>query len=141
MPAPDRMNTFPFLAKGQADGDAGVQVAGKVQVADGPAVHAPLVVFQLVDDLRRPQLWGSGQGARREDGVDGVHRVAVLPQLPPDGGADVHDVGEALDGQVLLHLYGAEAADLPDVVPAQVHQHVVLGQLLFVGAEALPPAP
>ena len=47
----------------------------------------------------------------------------------------MHDVGEALDGQVLLHLYGAEAADLPNVVPPQVHQHVVFGQLLFVRQE------
>ena len=45
----------------------------------------------------------------------------------------MHDVGEALDGMELLHLNRAEPADLPQIVPPQVHQHIVLGQLLLIG--------
>ena len=45
----------------------------------------------------------------------------------------MHHVGVPLHGAELLHLHRAEFADLPQVVAAQVHQHIVLRQLLFVG--------
>ena len=44
----------------------------------------------------------------------------------------MHHVGEALNAHVPLHLDAAQRADAPDVVAAQIHQHVVLGPLLFV---------
>ena len=44
----------------------------------------------------------------------------------------MHDVGKPLDGMELLHLHGAEFADLAQIVPAQVHQHIVFRQLFFV---------
>ena len=47
----------------------------------------------------------------------------------------MHDVGLALDGVKLLHPDRAEAADLAEVVAAQIHQHIVLGQFLFVGQQ------
>ena len=53
----------------------------------------------------------------------------------------MHDVGEALDGMELLHLNRAEPADLPQIVPPQVHQHIVLGQLLLIGEQLLLHGP
>lgn len=44
----------------------------------------------------------------------------------------MHHMGEALDGVQPLHLDGAKGADLAQVVAPQVHQHIVLGQLLLV---------
>ena len=47
----------------------------------------------------------------------------------------MHHVGEALDRVERFHLHGTEAGDPPQVVPAQVHEHVMLGQLLFIRKE------
>ena len=41
-------------------------------------------------------------------------------------------MGIPLDGVELLHLYRTESADLPQIVAAQINQHVVLCQLLLV---------
>ena len=49
----------------------------------------------------------------------------------------MHDVGVPLDGVQALDLDAAELADLAQVIAAQVHQHVVLGQLLLVGQQLL----
>ena len=47
----------------------------------------------------------------------------------------MHHVGEALDGVQLFHPDRPEAADLAEVVASEVHQHIVLSQLLAVGEQ------
>ena len=44
----------------------------------------------------------------------------------------MHHLGEALNAHVPLHLDAAQRADAPNVVAAQIHQHVVLDPLLFL---------
>ena len=53
----------------------------------------------------------------------------------------MHDVGEALDGVELLHPDRAEPADFPQIVAPQIHQHVVLGQLLLIGQQLFLQGP
>ena len=48
---------------------------------------------------------------------------------------DVHDVRIALDHEALGHLDAADRGDPADVVPAEVEQHDVLGDLLRVGEQ------
>ena len=47
----------------------------------------------------------------------------------------MHDMGEALNGVELLHLDRTEPADLPKIVPPQIHQHIVLRQLFLIGEQ------
>ena len=49
----------------------------------------------------------------------------------------MHHVGVALNHVELLYFHRSELADLPDVVPSEIHQHVVLGEFLGVGEELL----
>ena len=47
----------------------------------------------------------------------------------------MHHMRKTLDRQVSLHFHGAESADPANVVSAQIHQHVVLRQLLLIGKQ------
>ena len=47
----------------------------------------------------------------------------------------MHNVGEALDALVMLHLDCSEAAYPAQIVAPEVNQHIMLGKLLFVGEE------
>lgn len=87
--------------------DAGVHVAGEVDVADGPAVNAALVVLKLTDELAGADLRRAGERSSGEHGLNGVKRVAVIANLAAHGGADVHHVGVALDGVQLFDLHRA----------------------------------
>ncbi len=49
----------------------------------------------------------------------------------------MHDVRVAFDHEALGHRNAADLRDPPDVVPAEVEQHDVLGDLLRIG-EQLP---
>ena len=118
-------------------GDAGVHVAGEVDVADGPAVRPPAVRLQLVNHLHRPHLGGARQGSCRQGRAEGVERRQPRPQRADDGAADVHDVTVALDGHEVGESHAAEFGHPPDVVAAEVHQHDVLGPLLGVGQQLL----
>ena len=44
----------------------------------------------------------------------------------------MHDVGEPLDGHVFFYFHRPKLADLSDIIPSQIHQHIVLGPLFFV---------
>jgi hypothetical protein len=64
------------------DGDAGVEVAGEVDVADGARVGPAAGRLEVVDDLHRPDLRRAGHGARGEDRpqhVDGAEPSRSVP--------------------------------------------------------------
>ena len=49
------IDVIAFLV-GQADADAAVHIASKVDIADGAAIDAAFVAFQFVDDFTGPDL-------------------------------------------------------------------------------------
>src|SRR5215216_3428108 len=118
-----------------AEGDAGVEDAGEVEVADAAGIGAAAVALQVVDDLHGPDLGGprhrAGREARRQH-VEGGHAAGQLTDHVRD---QVHDVGVALDPHELVDPDGAGPADPAEVVAGQVDQHDVLGPLLLVGQE------
>ncbi len=48
----------------------------------------------------------------------------------------MHDVGKPQNFVIAFHLNGAEFRNLPDVVPSEIDQHVVLGELLFISEKS-----
>ena len=59
----------------------------------------------------------------------------IIAYLAAHGRADVHYVREALYRMQAFYLDRAELAYLAKVVAAQIYQHVMFGQLLFVGQQ------
>src|SRR5437667_12739465 len=67
----------PVVADDRSDRDAGVEVAGVGDVADGAAVGPALGRLELVDDLHRADLRRAGEGAGRNARLPHVHRVGA----------------------------------------------------------------
>ena len=44
----------------------------------------------------------------------------------------MHNMGIAFNGVQLFYLDGAESAYFAQVVPSQIHQHIMFGKLLFI---------
>ena len=85
------------LFVGDTDRDAGVHVAGKVDVSYRAAVDAAFVVFKISDELTGADFRRARESSCRKYGFDRVERVLVVPDFAADGRADVHDVGVTLD--------------------------------------------
>ena len=77
-----------------------------------------------------PETVPAGKVAR-----EGGESVELGAELAFDVGDEVHDVAVALHVQLLGDAHGAGDGDAADVVAAEVEQHDVFSQLLFVGAE------
>ena len=88
---------FSVFLKRKPDCNAGVHISGEIQIADRTAVNAALVVFQLVDDLAGTELWCTGEGSGRENGIDGIDCGLVFPKLALYSGTVGHDVGVTFD--------------------------------------------
>ena len=88
---------FSVFLKRKPDRDAGVHISGEIQIADLITVNAALVVFLLLHDLAGTELWCTGEGSGRENGIDGIYCGLVFPKLSFYSGTDVHDVGVTLD--------------------------------------------
>src|SRR5690606_33869031 len=100
----------------RADRDVEVEVAVEADVADAPAVDAPPLRLELLDDLHRPHLRRAGDRAAREGTAHEIERVPVRAKAPDDGADEVMHVREALDREQLLDLHGARRACLAEVV-------------------------
>ncbi len=59
---------FSVFLKRKPDRDTHIHISRKIQIANGTAVNAALVVFQVVDDLTGAKLWCTrkGSGGRTE---------------------------------------------------------------------------
>jgi hypothetical protein len=122
------------------DGDAEVEIAGEVEIADGAGVDAAPGGLERRNDLHRPDLRRARDRARRETCRQRVEAVAVRGQPAFDDRHQVHDVRVAFQRHVLRHPHSAELGHAPDVVAAQVDQHHVLGALLLAGLQFLRQA-
>ena len=128
-----RLDTHPaVLFVGQPDGNAGIQIAGKIQISDRAAVYAAFPVFQLLYDLTGSQLGCAGQRSGGQDRVYCVDHITIRPDLTCDSGTEMHDMRVPHNVAILFDPHRAEPADAADIVPPQIDQHVVLGALLFV---------
>ncbi len=125
----------------RADGDGGVQVAGKVEVADGAGVGAAPVALQLGDDLHGADLGRAGHRAGGEAGPQGVVGGQIGPQAADHVGDQVHHVGILLDRHELRRPHGARLGYAADIVAGEVHQHDMLSPLLLVAGQLLLHAP
>jgi hypothetical protein len=83
------------------------------EVADAAAVDAALLGLELVDDLHGADLGRAGDGAGGEAGEERGEGVVVLRELALDVRDDVHDVGVALDHELLGRRDRADAATRP----------------------------
>ena len=86
-------------------------------------------------------LGRAGHRARGKACGERRHGVELRAQAAPDLAHQVHDVRVPLDGHERGEPHRPELRHPPDVVPAQVHQHQVLGPLLGVGRQLRRPAP
>jgi len=75
-----------------ADNDAGVQIAGEIQVEHRAAVKAAPCGLELVDDLHGAHLGSAGQCAGRETRCQRRVAVGVGPQAALQQGDQVHDM-------------------------------------------------
>src|SRR5271157_2659078 len=121
------------LQEDGAYGDGQVRVIVKTKIAHAACVQSSFFALELLDDLHGPGLRGARHGARGESGHQHVHRVLAVLELADHVGDDVLDVGVLFNRQVVVHPHGAELRDLTHIVPAEVDQHDMLGQLLGVG--------
>src|SRR5207244_3989548 len=118
------------LAAGHDDGpdrDAEIEIAGEVEIADGPGVDASARWFQLLDDLHRAHLWRAGDGARGKTGDERIEPIAILGELAFDDRRQVHHVREALEAHELRHADRSVLTHATDVVATEVDEHHVLG--------------
>lgn len=118
-----------------ADGDAGVEIAGKVRVEDAAAVDAATGGFELFDNLHRADFGCSRERACGETGAERVDGSQIFEELAFDTRHQVHDVRVALDEHKVFGLYAAELGDATDIVAAEVDEHDVLGYFFGVVAE------
>ena len=91
--------------------------------------------LELVDDLHRADLRRTGKRSRRQHRPQGVHRGDAGTQGSRDLADDVEHVGVSLDDHQLVDLDRSVLAHPAEVVPAEVHEHHVLGALLRVAEQ------
>ena len=118
-----------------AEGDAGVHVAGEIEVADGAAVGAAAGGFEFVDDLHGADFGCAADGADGEADAEGVEGGQAVGEFAGDVAGDVHDVAVALDGHDVADVDGADFGNAADVVAMEVDEHDVLGTFLGVGEQ------
>ena len=118
-----------------AQGEGHVHAAVVGDVAETAAVGAAPGGFEFVDDFHGADLGGAADGAHGLHAGQRVQGRPVVPEGAGDAGDDVHDVAVAFDGEGVVHADAAVAADLSEVVAAQVDEHEVFGAFLLVGQE------
>ena len=89
-------------------------------------------MFQLTDQLARPELGRPGERSGRQHRVHGIYRLLILPQLPLYLGTDMHHMRVFLDAHVFFHLYCPEFAEPAQIISSQIHQHIMLRALLRI---------
>ena len=80
------------LLVSDTDRNACIHVARKVDIADGAAVNAALVVLKFTNKLTCPDLGRSGKCSGGKNSVDGIQSVVLLLYLSANSRADMHHV-------------------------------------------------
>jgi hypothetical protein len=73
---------LPILFDRHAYCNAGIHIAGKINITDRPAINAARFLLQLLDDLTGPDFRRAGKGARRKMGLDRVAGIVAVPETP-----------------------------------------------------------
>src|SRR6185437_14624476 len=115
-----------------ADGNAGVEVSGKIGVEDGATVNAAAGGLELFDDLHGANLGSAAERACGKAGGEGIERVHAGAQFAFERGDDVHDVGVSLHIHEVVDLHGTVFTYAPQIIAAKIHQHYMLGAFLFI---------
>ena len=137
-PAPACRWATPSREDDRAYADAGVErAAGRERVPHRSRVGTAAVALELRDDLHRPYLRRSGDGARRERGAEQVEGRDARPEHARHLGDEVADVRVALGDEEALDADGARPAHPGQVVATEVHEHDVLGAILLRGEQTL----
>ena len=124
-----------------ADGDAGIEIAGKIQVAEGTGIEPAAFRLQLFNNFHRPHLGCAGDGAGGKASFQGINRVELRAELPFHFRDDVHHMAVALNLHLLTHLHRTVGGDTPYIIAPEIDQHHVLGALFLIlkqiGGQAL----
>ena len=121
--------------------DRRVEIAVVAEVADRAAVQAAALALRRGDQLHRPDLGSTREGARREHRPQRIERVEVRLEAALDVRHEMEDVAVALDLHVLADGHGAGPRDPPQIVPPEVDEHDVLRSFFRVALELLGEDP
>jgi len=130
-PRPGLNEDTVILKQQGPNGNPEIQIAAEAEIAHRPAVGTPLIRFQLLDNLHRPDLGRPGQGACGKGGPDDVETILAIGKLRLHMRDKVHDMGITLHCHELVHLHAAGPGNPPEVVSSQIHKHHMFG--LFLG--------
>src|SRR5690349_1379432 len=98
-----------------ANGEAGIHIAAKTEVAYRAAVSAALVGFEFGDNFHSPNFGGAGYGTHRESRPQSVESGQPFGQFALYVRYHVHYMRKALDMHQVFDVDGARSAN-----PAQV---------------------
>src|SRR5512133_226782 len=116
-----------------ADGKAGVDVAVEAKISHHAGVSAAGVGLQAGDDLHGTDFRRAADRPGREGGTYQIEGCQVGTQLAFHMRDNVHNVRIFFDGEEVGDSHCAVFTDAAEIVAAQVHEHDVLGALLWVG--------
>src|ERR1700722_8988830 len=116
-----------------AQRDAGIEIAGKIEIENCASVNAAAGGLEFVDDLHGANFWRAGNGAGRKAGHERVKTVESFAQLAAEAGDEMHDVGVALDEHQLVDGNGAVFADPAEIVATEINEHDVFGAFFGIG--------
>src|SRR5579859_1465988 len=127
-----------LLYYARPDGDCCIEaMRAPSDVPDRARVGSAPGPLDAVQQLHGADLRRAGDRARRETRLERVHGVEAVPERAAHFGDDVLDVRVALEREVFDEAHRSVRGDASDVVAAQVHQHLVLGELLGIGEQLL----
>ena len=87
----------PFPHHHRPNGDAGVEIARKVEIQNGARVDAAASGLELVDDFHGANLGRTRDSPRRETGGEGFKAIHVRPKAAAERGDQMHNVGIVFD--------------------------------------------
>ena len=120
-----------------ANGDAEIEVAGEIEIANRACVDLSARRLELRQDLHRADLGRARHRPGRKACHQRIEVIAVLGQAAVDGRDEVHHVGITFKRHVLRYADRSVLADPSEIVAAQVDEHDVLGALFLVALQLL----
>ncbi len=112
-----------------------VHVAVAAEIAHRAGVQAARHGLVAGDQFHGADLWCAHQSAGGKGGGEEIKRVPIRCQLSLDAADDMHDMTVALDGAIGIHTHAACLGDPTQIVAGEIHQHDVLGVLLWVAEQ------